>query len=457
MNILVYSMSLNAEFSSTLAGTRYIRKAFEKRGENFDEIIMSKDGSVSDSDLEKFEKADLILFATSMYHFIMASQANEALTKIFTYLKDKCPNKPVTVFMTTNYLMDTLPRQVIESMCESYGLKYIKGFNMHMDDIPDNDKMNNAYSWFESVRLVASGETLKFEEPTTVCIFAADKTPKTLEMVDAYKAEYEKRNANVKVINVLDYNIKPCLGCQYCYTERHCFMEKTDDFIKLLNETMKDVDVCLNVGEVNNGFFSPEYKCFYDRHVFMGRCPYPYDTEVVMLYAFHRGEHYVENDYRIIESWADAMGSFGGDVYLGVFEGVDEKAIQMSVAAVNAGATYYDTMYRNYVNMQFANLAQNIQNIEPLDYKCFESKGMYEPIPVNQNCRGIHSMEDAKKSCEMKSFMVRSYMSQADCTYEKKPRRVHKSEDLLENVTNPPYAKTEAKPKKGFSLFGKKG
>lgn len=458
MHILVYSMSLNGEFSSTLAGTRYIADAFKKQGDEFEEIIMPKTGNVTDEELEKFGKADLVVLATSMYHFIIASQAMSAMSKIGAYLKENYPNKPVTVFMTSNFLMDPLVRQYIESWSDSNGLNYIKGFNMHMDDILDDDKRNAAYAWFQAVKLTMSKEAISADEPTNVVILAADDTPKTVEMVEQYKSEFEARNTSVKVLKISDYNFKHCLGCQACYTNRHCFMENNDDFMKLLRETTENVDVFLTVGELNNGYYSAEYKSFWDRHVFMGRCPYPYDTEIVTLYAFHRGEQYTENDFRIIDTWADAMGSFGGDVYLGVFEGVNTQAVQAAIAAINAGCTYYDNMYRTYITKQFADLAINIQNLEPLDYKCFKSRGCYEPVPVNPNCRPIQSVEMAKKAVEMKSFAVRSYRNQADRTYTKQLRRIHKTEDYINTVQNPPYANENTTPKKkGFSFFGKKG
>ena len=463
MKILVYSMSLNSEFSSTLAATRYVSSAFKKNGDEFSEIIMPKDGKVTDEDLAKFAEADLVVLATSMYHFIIAAQEMEAMKKIGDYLETNCPGKPVTVLMTSNYLMDPLVRQYVESWAASHKLKYIKGWNMHMDDVLDDEKRNNTYSWFQSVKLLASGDTISFDEPTNVCIFLADDNEQTNEMANRYKAEFESRKASVKVVKVTDYEIKPCIGCQYCYTNRKCFMEGTDGFVDLLHEVTTNVDVLLTVGELDNGFFSADYKRFFDRHVFMGRCPYPIDPEVVTLYAYYKGPEYTENDFRIIDAWADAMGSFGGDVFLGVFEGINIDAVQMAAAAINAGATYYDNMYRTYIYKQFSDLAINIQNLEPLDYKCFAARGCYEPVPVNPNCRPVNSMEAAKKTVEMKSFAIRSYLSQADCTYVKKPRREHKGEDLIELVQNPPYANNssnEDKSKKsGFlgSLFGKKG
>lgn len=457
MKVLVYSMSLNGEFSSTLAATRYISTAFKKRGDEFNEIIMPKDGKVTDEHLAAFVDADIIMLATSMYHFTIASQAMEAMSIIGAHLKKNCPGKPVTVLMTSNYLMDPLVRQYIESWAISSKLKYIKGFNMHMDDILDDKRRTDAYAWFESVKLVASGKKLVATEPATACIVIADNTQKTLDMAKQYQDELTARNVTVKTINITEYNIKPCLGCQACYTTRHCFMENSDDFLKVLREVETGCDIILSVGELNNGYFSADYKKFFDRHVFMGRCPYPYDGERIMIYAYHRGEDYTENDFRLIDTWADAMGSFGGDVYIGTFEGVDTNAINAAIAAINAGAGYYDNMYREYITKQFADLAINIQNLEPLDYKCFKARGCYEPVPVNQNCRPVQTLEAAKKTCEMKSFAVRSYRSQADCTYNKPERRAHKNEDIVDLTQNPPYANENTKPekKKGFGFFRK--
>jgi len=458
MKVVVFSMSLNGEYSSTLCATRYIADAFKKQGDEFTEIIMSKDGKVKPEELKRIGEAELVVFATSMYHFIIASQAMEAMGTIGEFIKKNFPNKPVTCFMTSNYLMDPLVRQYIESWAKTYDAVYFKGFNMHMDDILDDDKRSDAYAWFYATKLLAQGNVLKADESINVSIILADNNDKTKDLAEKYKAEFEGRNAVVKCINIMDYTIKPCLGCQYCYTHRKCFMEETDDFVKALREVNTGADVILTVGELNNGYYSAEYKCFFDRHVCFGRCPYPYDPETVTLYAYYKGNKYNENDYRIIDTWADAMGSFGGEVYLGTVEDFDVNAVQAVIANINAGCGTYDNMYRQYITKQFAELALVIQNVEPLDYECFKQRGCYEPPAKNENCRAINDMDGAKKCVEMKSFAVRAYRNQVDSKYEKKARRVHKNEDILTAIQNPWYANKEnnEKPKKkGFGIFKK--
>ncbi|MCR4717278.1 MAG: hypothetical protein K5656_08860 [Lachnospiraceae bacterium] len=457
MRVLTYSMSLNGEYSATLHSMRYIADAFSKSGDEFSEIIMAKDGKVTDEELTQMAEADLVVIATSMYHFFIASQAMEAMGKIGAYLKEKCPNKPVTCFMTSNYLMDPLVRQYVKSWATSYNLNYLNGYNMFMNDMLEDDKRNDAFAWFESVRLLASNETLKAEETVNVRIVLADDNPKTAELADQYKQAFESANSDVKLIKISEYDFAPCLGCQFCYTTRKCFME--DEFKKALNDVQQGADVIVTVGELNNGFYSEKYKRFCDRHVCFGRCPT--DSDIITLYSYYEGSRYNADDESLLTVWGDAMCSFGGDILIGTVKGFDAKLVNTAIAAFNAGCGPYPDMYGVLLRRRFADLAKEIQNVEPLDYKYFSSKGYYEPIEKNNNIRGIHNMESAKMSVEMKSFAVRSYRSQVDSTYTKVKRRANKNEPVLDFIQDPPYAKEDVdsnKPKKkGFNLFGKKG
>ena len=51
-------------------------------------------------------------------------------------------------------------------------------------------------------------------------------------MAEVFAATAESRGHEVKIVNVIDYNIKPCTGCGYCYEKGKPCIED-DDFNKL--------------------------------------------------------------------------------------------------------------------------------------------------------------------------------------------------------------------------------
>ena len=64
MKTLIYSMSLNGEYSITLASLRFISDTY--KDDVFEELIMPKNGVLTDAMLAKFKEADLVIFASGM-------------------------------------------------------------------------------------------------------------------------------------------------------------------------------------------------------------------------------------------------------------------------------------------------------------------------------------------------------------------------------------------------------
>ena len=96
MKTLIYSMSLNGEHSITLASLRFIRNTHPE--DVFEELIMPKNGVLTGEMLAKFGDADLIMFASSLYHFSLSSQAMDSLNVIGEYMRTYGINVPVTLF-----------------------------------------------------------------------------------------------------------------------------------------------------------------------------------------------------------------------------------------------------------------------------------------------------------------------------------------------------------------------
>jgi len=92
----------------------------------------------------------------------------------------------------------------------------------------------------------------------------------------AYYKEYFDKNysgINIEIINLIDYNIKYCIGCEMCYKTGKCAV--TDDNVENIRELIKKSDGII--------FSSPNYasnvtglfKTFYDRvHITMEQLLY---------------------------------------------------------------------------------------------------------------------------------------------------------------------------------------
>ena len=436
MKTLIFLMSMNGEMSVTLHSTRCIQDVYKT--DEFEEIMLSKDGVLPDSTLEKFKDADLIMFSTSMYHFLIASQAMEAMKTIGEYMQKTCPDKPVTYFMTSNFLMDVLVHEYVERWAERYGMKYIKGISIFSDDITTDRYRADMYAWYNNVKALIYSENLTVKHNMNVRLVLLDKSEKTNALAGQYESAFMNAGASVTRIDMTNYDFRHCLGCQACYTTRKCCITN-DQFNQLCTDIEAGTDSIVYVGALENGFYPPVFKKFMDRHVCMGRCPA--DDEIITVFAYHKGDDYIQGDEGLLKTWAKAYTSFGGEILVDVYEGFSDNAVNAAVAAFNENLAPYRDFYSTALRTRFANLASEIRNIEPLDYAYFKSCGDYIARPVNQNCRAVLSVADAKKAVEMKSMPVRMYrMRNKDLSAVIPERRQNKDKSIVERVISPPYA-----------------
>ncbi len=441
MKTLIYSMSLNGEYSITLASLRYIIDTH--KDDTFKELIMPKNGKLTDDMLAEFKKADLVILASGMYHFALASQALESMNVIGDYLRKNEKKTAVTLFTTSGMMMDNIPHEQAKKWAERFGLRYIKGESIYSSDMLVEKYRADVYAWYNNVKVLVTSDELRFASEAAVSLVYTDDTPETDEIAKQYRETLTAAGAAVKEIRMSSYDFKHCLGCQYCYTDRKCCIK--DDFEKLCRDIEAGTDVQLFVGAIENGFYPTLFKRYMDRHVCMGRCPC--DDEAILLYAWHEGTDYKAGDEELFRTWALSCASFGGEVLIDVCKGFSGNAVDAAVAAFNENVGAYRNFYGTALRRKFADLSYEIQNVEPLDYKYFAMNGDLKPVQRNQQCRAIHSAQDAKMAVQMKSMAVRTAREQPENLKAEIPQRRIKMQgkSMMEWAENPPYADYEVK------------
>ena len=150
LKTLIYSMSLNGEYSITLASLRYISDTHKE--DAFEALIMPKNGVLTEDMLAKFKDADLVMLASSLYHFSFSSQAMDSLNVIGRYLQQNSPHKPVTLFTTSGLMMDNLPHAQARKWAERCGLRYIKGDGIYSADMLNERYRADVYAWYHNAR-----------------------------------------------------------------------------------------------------------------------------------------------------------------------------------------------------------------------------------------------------------------------------------------------------------------
>jgi multimeric flavodoxin WrbA len=91
------------------------------------------------------------------------------------------------------------------------------------------------------------------------------KNGSTFRILDYFKESLKNNNSdkNISFINLIDYNLKYCIGCQNCYKTGKCII--LDDRIEEIHDTIKNSDGLI-IGSPNYATnVSGLYKNFYDR------------------------------------------------------------------------------------------------------------------------------------------------------------------------------------------------
>ena len=441
MKTLIYSMSLNGEISTTLASLRFISDTH--KDDVFEELIMPKNGVLTEEMLAQFRDVDLVMLASSLYHFAFSSQAMDSLKVVGDYLRKNNPNVAVTLFTTSAFAMDFIPHEQARKWANRFGLRYIKGVSILSMDMVKEKYRADVYAWYHNVRALVTTKDLRFNRPASVRVICTDDTPKTAELARKYLDALTALGAEAKEIRMSDYKFQHCLGCQYCYTDRRCCIK--DDFEQLCRDVEAGADVQLYVGMLENGYFPTLYKRFMDRHVCIGRCPD--DDEAILLYAWHEAADYVAGDEELFKTWILGCSSLGGSVLIDVCKGFDPDAVSATVAAFNENVGPYRNFYGMALRRKFADIAYEIQAIEPLDYKYFAMSGDYKPLKIGTHLSAIHSAKDARKAVEMMSTPVIMARRQPENLKAEIPerRKGMQGKSMIDWAADPPYADYEVK------------
>lgn len=91
------------------------------------------------------------------------------------------------------------------------------------------------------------------------------KNGATFKILNHFKELLENNNSdiNVKFVNLIDCNIKFCIGCQHCYKKGKCII--LDDSVEEIHDTLKNSNGIIFGSPTYASNVSGLYKIFHDR------------------------------------------------------------------------------------------------------------------------------------------------------------------------------------------------
>lgn len=465
MKIAVLSCSLKKELSLSLKSAEFLYQMFPEH--QFETIILNPaNGHLTDENINLCKNSDLILFVSSLYHMGLNTQTLHAMSQ----LAEACgAYKPVTLFTTSNYLGDNMAHQCFRIWAENSHMNYIEGLSFFTEDVWHSKYLEEMKTWFDYVleQIEYGGSNIltlmdKNGEPMHLNIRIVDvddeANENTSDIVLKYKQTFGKYSScDVQVVKLRDYKFSPCLGCLRCYTTKHCIID--DEFDDSLDAVYKGADIIVYVGSIENGIYNPLYHKWIHRHVQFGRMPA--DDERIYIYSYRHGVSYKQGDEALFQEWTSLYTSFGGSYRADFCHGYSDQSVVNALLAAKTKRMPQRNMYWSCIRTKFADLARELQNLDPTGYQYFKNQGMYEVRPVCENAKPVHTAEDAKISSTMRTVPFNHFLDEFDMS--KVPdteRRIDKNLTMREHalkICAKPESEQNTKKQGVFAgLFGKK-
>lgn len=464
MKICVLACSPKGENSLGLQSAKFLQQFYPN--DQFD-IHLTNKPDCPDEVIQSAADSDLILIISSIFHLNIHGQMITMLDQLAAGLKAKLGddiNKKYFTYMTSsNFLYDVGAHKYVKHWASSENLNFLRLLSLKDESLLTETGREELYRWFaytkDTIELLRSGNVPKVTEPRKVSILNDNLPESSVKRVTSL---YEERGCEVNVVNLSEYNIKPCNACFACYSNRTCCMK--DDMLTLMDKLGTGTDLLIHMGTMRYGMLSQQFKFFMDRHVQFGRAGT--SDEFVRLSLVESDEDDVERNNSMMEfsQWEEAINGIGRDYGAGAYfmrikdqeiditRYVDDTILIMNNEMIGPRNVFSETL-----NTRFAELAHLLQFMVPLDYAHFKKDGYYKPLPINMNVKYVNDVKDGVMSCKMRLMAFDQARAAVGQTPKLTKRRTkYKGMSYVEHLRKGDAE--DAKGEKGglFGLFGKK-
>ena len=463
MKICVLSCSPKGENSLGLQSAKFLQQFYP---DDVFDIHFTSTVKCSDEVVNSACEADLVMILSSIFHLNihgqMMSMLDELAAKLKAKLGDDINKKYFTYVTSSNFIYDIGAHKYVKHWARSEKLNFLRLLSLKDDSLLTEKGREELYRWFaytkETIEYLRSGATPKVTEKRKVSILN-DLLPEA--SVRRVADLYEARGCEVDIVNLSEYEIKPCNACFACYSNRVCCMK--DDMEKLIDRLGTNTDLMINMGTLRYGMLSQKYKFFTDRHVQFGRAGT--SDEFVRITFVESDEDPIERMESMNEfsQWEDAITGVGRDYGAGThFMRIGDEEIDISrqvddtILIMNNELIGQRSVFSECLNTRFAELAHLLQFMVPIDYEHFKKDGYYKPMPINTNVRYVNDVKGGIASCKMRISAYDMARAEVGATPKLTKRRTtYKGMSYLEHLRKGDAE--QAQSKGGFlGFFGKK-
>lgn len=302
MRILVLGGSPKGEKSVTMQYVRFLERALP--GHEFEIVQISRrirrierEGALFAQVIERVGAADLVLWATPVYYFLVPSQLKRFVELVGERgAAAAFAGRHAAALTTSIHFFDHTAHAYLAGVSEDLGMAYHGGHSAGMMDLTRPDGQEQLRGFAEDVlAAVARGEKpARVHEPAAphglvyrpgpaaepvdqgerrvlVVTDGGGDSPNRDRMVARIAGSFARP---VDVVDLAAVQIKAgCQGCLQCGFDNRCALAGADDFVPLFRDRVMAADILVFAGAVRDRYLSARWKAFFDRSFFRGHVP----------------------------------------------------------------------------------------------------------------------------------------------------------------------------------------
>jgi len=302
MKITVLNGSPKGHLSVTMQYVNFIQKKFphhELKIFNIASTIkkIEKDEKTFREIMDDVRSSEGVLWAFPLYYLLVSSQYKRFIELIWERgTADFFKNKYTAVLSTSIHFFDHTAHNYINAICDDLEMKYLGSFSAAMYDllgrkgrerwtlfaseffdgiqncVPTSKKFSPVlYRTFDYVPGLVGHKISTQGKKVLILTDLKDPQTNLGKMTEQFKNLFMEE---VKVVNLHQVDIKGgCLGCIQCGYDYQCSYGNQDEYVQFYKDQVKNADILVFAGTIQDRYLSSRWKMFFDRSFFHTHTP----------------------------------------------------------------------------------------------------------------------------------------------------------------------------------------
>jgi multimeric flavodoxin WrbA len=302
MKITVLNGSPKGNLSVTMQYVNFIQKKFphhELKILNIASQIkkIEKDEKAFQEIMDEVRSSEGVLWAFPLYYLLVSSQYKRFIELIWEKgATGIFKNKYTAVLSTSIHFFDHTAHNYMNAICDDLEMKYLGSFSAGMYDllsrkgrekwilfaseffdgiqnhVPTSKRFSPLlYRTFDYVQGPVGHKISARGKRVLILTDLKDPHTNLGRMIERLKNSFMDE---VKVTNLHQVDIKGgCLGCLQCGYDYQCSYGNQDEYVQFYKDQVKNADILILAGTIQDRYLSSRWKMFFDRSFFHTHTP----------------------------------------------------------------------------------------------------------------------------------------------------------------------------------------